>query len=91
MRVPPSTPRPTAAASGLHRPLAAEVALRQQSHAAEVRLSGVAGELGAMQAEAGEDRVRPEVVAAIRADLAAGRVGTEADLAATVAALLGEL
>ncbi len=59
--------------------------------ASSVRLSGPADATLAGQAEIGRTGVRPDVVARIRAELAAGTIGTAADLAATVDALLLEL
>lgn len=50
--------------------------------------------VSAMRTEAGAHpygEVRPQVVAQARADIAAGRLGTQEDLDRTVEALLGEL
>ena len=56
-----------------------------------VTLSGPAEAMRAAQAQVSNRPVRPDVVARIRADLAAGTIGTPADITATVDALLLEL
>lgn len=56
-----------------------------------VTLSGPAEAMRAAQAQVSNRPVRADVVARIRADLAAGTIGTPADIAATVDALLLEL
>ena len=91
MRIPPSSVRTPPTTAGMARHASASGAPRLPDPGTEVRLSTAARTLSEARGSAEYDPIRPDVVRQIRADLAAGRVGTPADIAATVDALIQEL
>lgn len=72
-------------------PRAASSGSNSVGRAAELDTSDFLSELHAATARNPWGEVRPEKVAAAKADIAAGTLGNEADLAATIDALLREL
>lgn len=91
MRVPAQT---LAATRALQAPNPGALGTRRPSLPAaspSLTLSRSAEALLSAQSEAAAPRVRPDVVASIRAELAAGTLGSPADIAATIDGLLRDL
>jgi len=89
MRIPPRPPPvPNAALGGASAGVSHSA--RRYEPPPMVSMSATAQAVQAARAELSRPAVRPEVVAAMRAELAAGTLGGAADLDATVDALLLE-
>lgn len=90
MRIPPRPPPVSRPALGGTTSGGSGPAVRAEPRPA-VTLSAAGEATRAARAELARPAVRPDVVAAIKAELAAGTLGGPADLDATVDALLLEL
>jgi hypothetical protein len=94
MRVPaqplstPRSPEATTAATARGRTQPSSVT---PTPAGTVQMSSTGAFVLSLRADAAQEKLRPDVVAQIKADLAAGRVGGQEDVEKTVDSLLLEL